>query len=363
MNVLTRATPIMTSTFRIGCNGRGAQQSSLRNPVALEEASIDEQFRLVKEAGVFDYFDRLPSAENLDEYRKAMDKYDLPVLTASWFYRLGEEDDLIPKNLRIAKEIGASLHNIMIYTRHADGHVLRNEQIVDCYLRTYDEGLKIGVEPTFELHVNMWSEDFRRVTPVATEVQRRGVPFNLTLDYSHVNFKIGNTEEQDVSGVREDVEGGRLILDPFEPGNLCDEWLSMGIVRWMQVRSAAPNGPRNIWSRFNPNNVIAAVPNDATDTNRVGDPGRGILYPFTKPLPGEWHSAWHAYKLEPTKEVVRKVLRHHKNDPAKRLKFITTEMINLPDYAHNAKFSLIGQNAAIAQFVRDTWAEIDSSVA
>jgi hypothetical protein len=38
-------------------------------------------------------------------------------------------------------------------------------------------------------------------------------------------------------------------------------------------------------------------------------------------------------------------------------------MINLPDYAHSAKFSLIGQNAAIAQFVRDTWAEIDSSVA
>ncbi len=77
----------MTSTFRIGCNGRGAQQSSLQRPVALEEASIDEQFRLVKEAGVFDYFDRLPSAENLDEYRKAIDKYDLPVLTASWFYR------------------------------------------------------------------------------------------------------------------------------------------------------------------------------------------------------------------------------------------------------------------------------------
>ena len=94
----------MTSTFRIGCNGRGAQQSSLQRPVALEEASIDEQFRLVKEAGVFDYFDRLPSAENLDEYRKAIDKYDLPVLTASWFYRLGENDGSISDNLRMAIE-------------------------------------------------------------------------------------------------------------------------------------------------------------------------------------------------------------------------------------------------------------------
>ena len=126
----------MTSTFKIGCNGRGARLSSLQKPVALEEVSIDEQFRLVKEAGVFDYFDRLPSAENLGEYRKAMDKYDLPVLTASWFYRLGENDGSISDNLRISKEIGASLHNIMIYTRHADGHVLRNEEIVDCYLRT-----------------------------------------------------------------------------------------------------------------------------------------------------------------------------------------------------------------------------------
>jgi len=29
---------------------------------------------------------------------------------------------------------------------------------------------------------------------------------------------------------------------------------------------------------------------------------------FTKPLAGEWHSAWHAYKLEPTKEVRAKSL-------------------------------------------------------
>ncbi len=52
---------------------------------------------------------------------------------------------------------------------------------------------------------------------------------------------------------------------------------------------------------------------------------------------------------------VRKVLRWHRRDPKKRLNFVTTEMINLPDYAHNARFSLIGQNAAIAKFVREAW--------
>src|SRR5260370_21819161 len=127
----------MTSTFKIGCNGRGARLSSLQKPVALEEVSIDEQFRLVKEAGVFDYFDRLPSAENLDEYRKAMDKYDLPVLTASWFYRLGENDGSISGKLGISQKIGASLYNIMIYTRHPHGHLLRDQGKVDCSLRAH----------------------------------------------------------------------------------------------------------------------------------------------------------------------------------------------------------------------------------
>ena len=87
--------------------------------------------------------------------------------------------------------------------------------------------------------------------------------------------------------------------------------------------------------------------------------GRGIMYPFIKPQPGEWHSPWSACMLEPTKEVVRKVLRYHKNDTEKRLKYITTEMINLPGYGHNAKFSLIDQNTAIAKYVRDVWADIN----
>ena len=157
-----------------------------------------------------------------------------------------------------------------------------------CYLRCYDEGMQLGVEPSFELHVNMWSEDFRRVTPLAQAVQNKGVPFNYTLDYSHVNFKINNPEEQDISGIREDVELGQLILDPFEPGNLCDEWLELGIVRWLQVRSAAPNGPKNIWSRAEPGKAVAGMPELAEGEEPVI--GRGIMYPFIKPKPGEWYS-------------------------------------------------------------------------
>jgi hypothetical protein len=325
-------------------------------PVSNEEPSIDEQMRLVKEAGVFDFFDRLPLEDQLPEFQRAKEKYDLPVMTASWFYQLGQDEGCLEPNLRRAHAIGAFMHNVMVYTHHADGHVVSDQEVTDFYLRCYDEAMKLAIEPSFEVHVNMWSEDYRRVSSVARAVQARGIPFNFTLDYSHVIFKIGNPEEQDVSGVREDVEAGRLILDPFEVGNLCDEWLSMGIVRWLQVRAVAPNGPRNLWSRIDPTVSVAAMP---IDPSRAGQFGRGILYPFTKPALGEWHSPWHAYQLEPMKEVVRKVLRYHRDDPRKRLSFITTEMINLPDYADSARFSLIQQNAAIASFVRATWASLN----
>jgi len=122
----------MTPAFYIGCNGRGAQASSRTRPVSLEEPSIDEQFRLVKESGAFDYFDRLPLHSNFDEYRRAITKYDLPVRSASWFYRLGQDEALLSANLRVAKEIGAAMHNIMIYTCHADGHIVTDDESGRC---------------------------------------------------------------------------------------------------------------------------------------------------------------------------------------------------------------------------------------
>jgi hypothetical protein len=342
----------------IGCNGRGVQDSSLEKPVSMEEPPIEEQFRLVRRTGDFDFFDRLPLAHQLDEFQRCIEKYRLPVRTTSWFYELGTDDQRIGENLALTAEVGAKIHNMMIYARLADGSLATDQQIVDCYLRSYDSAMALGVEPSFELHVNMWSEDPRRVAPVAEAVQRRGVPFNFTLDYSHVIFKIGNPRELEISGIREEAESGQLVLDPFEPGSLCEQWLRMGIVKWMQVRAVAPNGPRNAWARFDPAAKVAALPRFPSMPVEPGDPGRGILYPFTRPAPGEWHSPWHAYALEPTKEVVRKVLAYHAATPSSRLAAITAEMITLPDYALNARFSLIGQNAAIARHVRAVWRDL-----
>lgn len=331
-----------STPFLIGCNGRGVQRSSLRSPVSLEELPIAEQFRLVRESGVFDYFDRIPLRSNIDEYRAAIEQYALPVHSASWFYRLGEQEDeaLLLDNLRVCKEIGATCHNIMTFAQHKDGHVLTDHEIVDHYLRTYDAGMTLGVEPSFELHVNMWTEDFQRVEPVARAVQARGVPFNFTLDYSHVNFKINQPAELERSHVLEAVERGELILDPFEPGSLCEQWLSMNIVKWAQLRTVAPNQPANLWHK-----------------NDDGTFARGIQYPMIKPHPGEWHSSWNAYPIETSKEAIRRVLRYHITHPESPLRFITTEMINLPDYGLGAKYDLFEQNVEAARFIRATWKE------
>ena len=329
--------------FLLGCNGRGVQPSSLEQPIGLDELSIREQFRLVKEAEVFDYFDRIPLRSNLDEYLSAMAEFDLPVATCSWFYQLGSDDALLSDNLKICQEVGAKCHNIMTFSEHADGHLLSDQEIADHYLDVYDQGMALGVEPTFELHVNMWTESFLRVAKVAKLVQERGVPFNYTMDYSHVNFKINNPEEQVLSEVQEQVAKGEVILDPFEPGSLCEQWLDMGIVKWTQLRTVAPNQPKNLWHK--------------TET---GEFARGIQYPMLKPQAGEWHSDWHAHLLEPSKEAIRKALRYHIQNPQSPLQYITTEMINLPDYGLGAKYNLFDQNVAAARFIRQAWREIEA---
>jgi hypothetical protein len=153
-----------------------------------------------------------------------------------------------------------------------------------------------------------------------------------------VILKLESAEEQDISGIRADVEAGRLILDPFAPDNIFDEWLQQNIFLWASMRPVAPNGPKNLWAK-----------------HPDGRLGRACQYPFTRPRPGEWHSPWYAYKLEPSKEVTRKVLRDILYNPNCRIRYITTEMIVLPDYGDGAKYSLIEQNAAIGRWIRQTW--------
>jgi hypothetical protein len=71
----------------------------------------------------------------------------------------------------------------------------------------------------------MWSEHFGRVAEVATAAEARGVKYNMTLDHSHVIFKIDNPKEQAVQGLDADIASGRVVLDPYQTGNVCQRWI------------------------------------------------------------------------------------------------------------------------------------------
>jgi len=167
------------------------------------------------------------------------------------------------------------------------------------------------------------------------------VPFDMTLDHSHVIFKIDNPKEQAIQGLDADLAAGRIILDPFRPGNVCASWISAQYVRQMHARPAVPNNPINIWAK-----------------HPDGSYGRGVQYPFIQPQPGEWHSQWDERRLEPWKQVVRDLLTHHARDGKSRLTNISLEMIPFVNYGGGAKYSILENNIACARWIREEWRAI-----
>lgn len=210
----------MKKMFKLGCAGLGIQASSIENPVSLIELPILEQFKLVKEAEVWDFIDRVPNNyQELDEYIKGSQIYDLPVLSGSGCYTLGLDEDLIKQNINLTAEVGGKYHNFMVWAKHKDGHYVTNEEVAESYLDAFEYAEKAGVIITFENHVDMWSEDYRRVAQVADLVEARGVKFNVAMDYSHCIFKIENAVEHAVSQMRGDNEA-IAKLDPFNDDSL-----------------------------------------------------------------------------------------------------------------------------------------------
>ena len=332
----------------------GVTESGVIHTAADPPFDLETMFRMVKESGVYDYFDKTPPADQADAYRRCAEKYDLPILAGGWYYTLGRDEQLLEDNLRLGGALGSRVHNTQIRMDHAEGRLVTNEEVAEVYLRAHEVGKKVGCLPTFEVHVNMWSEGFYRVSQVAEMVEARGVPFHMTLDHSHVIFKIDNPREQEVFNIRAAIEAGDLILDPFAPGNVCDEWISRGYVAHCHARAAVPNNPRNIWARHPDFDSLGSSlhPKDLT--------GRGIQYPFIEPKPGEWHGAWREEELEPWKEVLRHLMAYHARHDDSPMSTISTEFIPSTDYGAGAKYSIFENSVACAHWLRRTWQDINA---
>ena len=323
-----------TGDLKFGCTANGTTHQDTHIP------DITTKVQMVKEAGVFDYIDRSPPDEEFRELLRAVEKYDLPVLASGWFYTLGRDESLFEQNIIKGRLLGNRVHNVQVLTKHADGHVLGNQEVADYYLRAHDFGMRHGVVPCFEVHVNMWSEHYARVSQVGELVRQRGVPFNMTLDHSHVIFKMDNPKEQEVQGMKADIDAGRVVLDPTKPGNVVKQWIDANYVHHAHARAAIPANPVNIWGK-----------------HPDGSIGRGIQYPFFKPQPGEYLAEWDERKLEPWKRVVRDLLAYHASHDDSPIRQISCEHIPAPDYGGGHKYSVFEQNVACARWLRDEWSQ------
>ena len=65
-----------------------------------------------------------------------------------------------------------------------------------------------------------------------------------------------------------------------------------------------------------------------------------------------------AEALEPWKEAIRILMRHHARDLKGKLGQISTEFIPNTDYGEGCKYSLFEQAIACVAWMRDAWAEI-----
>ena len=195
----------MKKNLPIGCAGSGVVHTDQ------DAFDIDTRFRMVKEAGVFDYYDRSPMMGEIDAYLRAVERHGVPVRATGWYYVLGRDEPLLEWNLRVSAQLGAVVHNTQVSASKLDGSPASDQDVASAYLWAYDHGKALGVDPCFEVHVNMWSEHLRRVAARwKKKVEApRGAVFNITLYDSHVIFKIDNPREQEVQDMRSDIEAGR----------------------------------------------------------------------------------------------------------------------------------------------------------
>ncbi|ONX82892.1 xylose isomerase [Burkholderia cenocepacia] len=332
----------MTEPILIGVNLDGVLEHD-----GLPPPTPAERFRRVAAAGVFDYIEKNPvRGEGLSPYFALVDRHALPIRVIGGIWCAGRDEAHVAEIVAAGARFGSTVLNCQLFAHHADGHPLSDREVADFYLRAYASGEPVGCLPSLEVHVDMWSEDVARVARVARLVEQAGAPFRITLDHSHLLFKIGNRAELDASGLRESADGGCAMLDPASRAAIYTDWIARGWVRHAHARSVTPNNPANRWMR-----------------RADGRPGRGIQYPFVEPAPGAYHGEWRAASLDPWKAALRQLLHAqaqaevHAPTPAQpaRLEQISCEFIPFPDYGGGARYSIFDNNVACAQWLRDTW--------
>jgi hypothetical protein len=192
----------------------------------------------------------------------------------------------------------------------------------------------------------MWNERFRRVAAVGELLAQRHLPLRLTLDHSHLIFKLGHAAELAASGLADAPDGGHALLAPDGAATLYRDWLREGWVVHAHARSVAPG--------------VACNP---VQQRAPGLAGRAIQYPFIAPPPGSFHTEWQAERLEPWKQAVRDLLHWMRTEPHRAPQQISCEFIPFPDYGGGARYDIMANNIACAGWLRQVWGGLEAAAA
>ncbi|KAE8760114.1 xylose isomerase [Paraburkholderia madseniana] len=326
----------MNPTLHIGVNIDGVLHRD-----DLPRVDAETQFRMIADAGVFDYVEMNPPAGvALARYVELSERYALPVRVIGGIFCAGRDEAHLRHVIEWAPRFGSKVLNCQLYANHADGHRLTDAEVASFYVDACEWAVPVGCLPSLEVHVDMWNEDFGRVSRVGELLARDGIALHLTLDHSHLIFKIGNDEELDASKIRALVEAGEIVLDPDSPDAIFKQWIARGWVHHAHARSVIPNNPRNSSMR-----------------RPDGRPGRGIQYPFVRPAADQWDGSWDEAALLPWKNAVRHLLNARAQGGFFTPRHISCEFIPFADYGGGTGYSIFENNVACAAWLRNTWLE------
>ena len=299
----------------------------------------------VRHSGAFDYIEKnIDPTENFTPYFRWVEQYGVPIGVLGGIFCAGQDEPRMRWGLRTGGQLGARVFNMQLYARHSDGHAVRDREVADFFLQALEHGTQSGCLPTLEVHVDMWSERFERIEAVANLLAQSHVDLRITLDHSHLVFKIDNPHELALSGVEPGVDGGRSRLAPHSPQAFYTQWLQAGWVAHAHTRSVAtgiPCNPRGKRSR--------------------ALQGRAIQYPLIAPGAGRFHSDWREERLQDWKTAVRDMLVHRHRHPGAGPTRISCEFIPFADYGGGARYSIWDNNLACAAWLRAEWAALQAA--
>ncbi|KDB51101.1 hypothetical protein X805_33280 [Sphaerotilus natans subsp. natans DSM 6575] len=298
------------------------------------------RFAWIRACGAFDYIEKnIDPSEDFAPWFDLVERHGVPIGVFGGIFRAGADEALMRQGLATGGRLGARLFNIQLHDRHADGHRLSDEEVVRFYADAFEHGQRSGCLPSLEVHVDMWNERFHRVEAVAERLARQGLPLRLTLDHSHLIFKIDDPAELALSEIDGGRDGGRTWLAPDGAQCLWRRWLAEGWVVHAHARSVATGrGPNPLTRR------------------RDGRPGRSIQYPFVRPEAGTFPGVWQEERLAVWKQAVLDLLAWMRAHPERAPRQISCEFIPFPDYGGGLRCSIMDSNLACADWLRAQWA-------